>query len=48
MACNCSKVRSAKGWLYVAPNGTSARYPSEVEAMAAKMRNGNVGEVKPA
>ena len=45
MGCNCGGG-SAKQWQYVATNGQVTTYKTEVEARAAKIRNGNSGEVR--
>lgn len=45
MGCNCGGG-AAKQWNYIAPNGQTTTYRTEVEARAAKIRNGNVGEVR--
>ena len=48
MACNCSKKVQSRGFVYVAPTGQVRTFATEVEAKAAKIRAGNVGEVRPA
>lgn len=51
MPCGCNSNATSTGgpgWVYVAPSGQTTRYPSEVEAKAAKIRGGNVGTVRPA
>lgn len=45
MGCNCGGG-AAKQWQYVAANGAVTTYRTEVEARAAKIRAGNVGEVR--
>jgi hypothetical protein len=45
MGCNCGGS-AAKQYQYVAPNGQVTTYKTEVEARAAKLRNGNSGEVR--
>lgn len=45
MGCNCGG-QAASSWTYVAPDGKSTTYRTEVEARAAKIRNGNTGEVR--
>jgi hypothetical protein len=47
MGCNCGG-NTNNGWNYVAPNGSATTYKTEVEALAAKVRAGGVGEVKKA
>lgn len=46
MPCNCGKKRGAVTYQYVAANGTTTTYNTEVEAKAAKIRAGGSGEVK--
>lgn len=49
MGCNCGKKTAASGkFVYVAPDGRQVTYPTEVQAKAAMIRAGRVGEVKPA
>ena len=48
MGCNCGKKGSATSWVYVAPDGTTKTYRTEVEAKAAKIRAGGTGEVRAA
>lgn len=47
MGCNCQggNKNNAPKWTYTAPSGASSTYNSEVEARAAKIRNGNQGTV---
>jgi hypothetical protein len=45
MGCNCGGSKT-KQWQYVAPNGAVSTFKTEVEARAAKIRNGNAGEVR--
>lgn len=40
MACNCNRGGKVSSYTYVAPNGTRATYRTEIEAQAAKIRNG--------
>jgi hypothetical protein len=40
MACNCNKGGKASSYIYRAPNGTTKTYRTEIEAQAAKIRNG--------
>ena len=47
MPCNCGKKSNQK-FVYVMTDGRQVEYPSEIQAKAAKIRAGNVGEVKPA
>jgi hypothetical protein len=46
MPCNCGKKAATK-FVYVAPNGQSQTFDTEVQAKAAKIRAGGAGEVKP-
>lgn len=46
MGCNCSKKAQSKGFVYVAPDGTEKKYATEVEAKAAQIRAGRVGQVR--
>lgn len=46
MPCNCGKKAATK-FVYVAANGQSTTYPTEVQAKAAMIRAGGTGEVKP-
>jgi hypothetical protein len=49
MGCNCGGKRTtATKFAYVTPEGQTRVYATEVEAKAAKIRAGGVGEVKPA
>ena len=48
MGCNCGKKAQASGYVYVASDGSTKRYATEVEAKAAKIRAGGTGEVRPA
>jgi len=45
MACGCQGT--VKSWVYTAPDGTSVEKRTEVEALAMKIRNDNLGEVTP-
>lgn len=45
MPCNCGKKASTK-FVYVAANGQSFTYDTEVQAKAAMIRAGGTGEVK--
>jgi len=39
--CNCGQARrGAYKFVYIAPNGTRTTYNTEIEAKAAKIRNG--------
>lgn len=40
MGCNCSGTAPAEAYIYTAPDGTVTAYTSEVQAQAAKIRNG--------
>lgn len=40
MPCNCGSKGGAVTYLYTAPDGTSKYYNTEIEAAAAKVRNG--------
>jgi hypothetical protein len=41
MGCNCGGNKNAsQKFLYTAPNGTQKVYKTEIEARAAKIRNG--------
>ena len=42
MGCNCggNKKDSGQVFVYVAPNGSSTTYNSELQARAAQIRNG--------
>lgn len=40
MGCNCGKKNAAFTYTYTAPSGEKKVYKSEVEAQAAKIRNG--------
>jgi len=40
MPCNCGASGGAKQYLFVAPDGTQKTYQTEIEAAAAKVRNG--------
>lgn len=46
IGCNCGKktVQSIS-WIYKAPSGAESVYRSQVEANAARIRNGNQGTV---
>lgn len=46
MACGCKG--GGNGWNYIAPNGQTTTYRTEVEARAAMIRAGKVGQVKQA
>jgi hypothetical protein len=48
MGCGCQKSSAGGAWIYVDGNGVGQEYPSEVEAKAAKIRNGGGGFVKKA
>jgi hypothetical protein len=48
MGCNCRGKNASSSYVYVAPNGTVKKYATEVEAKAAFIRAGRVGEVKAA
>lgn len=48
MPCNCGKKRGVTKYVYVSPTGQTTTYNTEVQAKAAMIRAGNVGEVKPA
>jgi len=46
MGCNCGKNTQPKPqWVYKAPSGAESNYNSQVEANAAKIRNGGKGSV---
>lgn len=45
MPCNCGK-KKATSYTYTSPTGQTSTYNTEVEAKAAKIRAGGVGEVK--
>lgn len=47
MPCNCSKKKATK-FVFIAPDGSSQTYTTEVQAKAAMIRSGGKGEVKPA
>lgn len=40
MGCNCGGKTASFTYLYIAPDGTRKVYKTEVEAKAAKIRNG--------
>lgn len=40
MACNCGKNKTTTTWTYVAKDGTTKDYPSEIQARAAVVRAG--------
>lgn len=40
MACNCGKGTKASSYIYRDPNGRTTTYRTEIEAQAAKIRNG--------
>lgn len=40
MGCNCGKPSAPKEFRYVSPTGEVKVYRTEVEAQAAKIRNG--------
>ena len=40
MGCNCGKGTAAMEHVYTAPDGKQTVYTSEVQAQAAKIRNG--------
>jgi hypothetical protein len=40
MACNCGKKAAATTWQFVAKDGTTKDYPSEIQARAAVVRAG--------
>lgn len=40
MGCNCGKKAASQKFLYTAPNGKQTKYNTEIEAKAAKIRNG--------
>lgn len=40
MACNCAGKNKATTWNYVAKDGSTKSYPSEIQARAAVVRNG--------
>lgn len=45
MGCNCGGAKnSTQQWVYSGPNGTVV-YKTEIEARAAKIRNGNQGTI---
>jgi hypothetical protein len=46
MPCNCGKKRGSVTYEYVAPDGRTTTYSTEVQAKAAKVRAGNTGEVR--
>lgn len=41
------EARAAAKFVYVAPDGTRTEKPTEVEALAMKIRAGHVGTVEP-
>lgn len=43
--CNCGKKKGSTSYTYTSPSGQVTTYNTEVEAKAAKIRNGG-GEVK--
>lgn len=40
MGCNCGGKNAKQRFLYIAPNGQQTVYNTEIEARAAKIRNG--------
>lgn len=48
MGCNCGNKNAQYDFVYTDSKGRQVTYNSEVEAKAAKIRAGGVGEVKPA
>lgn len=40
MGCNCGKGGKVSSYVYTAPNGKTTPYRTEIEAQAAKIRNG--------
>lgn len=40
MGCNCNKGASAKSFVYTSPDGKKTTYRAEIEAQAARIRNG--------
>lgn len=40
MGCNCGKKTASQKFIYTAPNGAKTTYKTEIEAKAAKIRNG--------
>lgn len=40
MACACGKGKTATVWQFVAKDGTTKDYPSEIQARAAVVRAG--------
>lgn len=46
MACACRKGTTGVGWIHTAPDGTSTKYDTELEARRAAAAKG--GNVRPA
>lgn len=40
MACNCNRGGTASKYIYTDPKGVKKEYRTEMEAQAAKIRNG--------
>lgn len=40
MGCNCGKKAAEFKYVYTAPDGTQKTYNKEIEAQAARVRNG--------
>lgn len=40
MGCNCGGTKAEQTYVYTSPNGEQKSYKTEVEAQAAKIRNG--------
>ena len=40
MGCNCNMGAKASSYIYRAPDGKTTTYRTEIEAQAAKIRNG--------
>jgi hypothetical protein len=47
MGCNCGNKGKATQYQYVPPQGAAQTYRTEIEAQAARIRNGNTGTVRP-
>ena len=46
MGCNCGKKASSTEYRYTAPSGSTTVYKTEIEAKAAKIRQGG-GTITP-
>ena len=46
MGCGCGGKNAKVNYIYTDPKGAQKTYNTEVEAKAAKIRNGNLGSIR--